>query len=341
MGKTKSYFSVTVILLLVGLFLSNFSFRSPSPVSILSRQTTVDNVTITLQSNFIAGEQFELDKQSSSAIISQYHPYEYFSIEAIPYGYSAPNELSGTVRAGSAASVSAEIQKNRLEQGAKIVANTSPVAELFGKSVSGAMYQFSLALYSNISTPVVITDWVTEAGNRLWIIHTIQEQQNGLNVSNLQNQLGTIIITSATLNNKSALASANNSTTVTPVHLHTASVATVPYPSWWNGNCDVNNHSDASLYASWNGLDACGPGAAYQGGYDTVTHFFSGAFGEKINRMCCIRSHRNNCGMRSFRWVSLPSQRFACWQKNMGLRLRANLKARKFVLLRKMIIADS
>jgi CHAP domain len=44
--------------------------------------------------------------------------------------------------------------------------------------------------------------------------------------------------------------------------------ATAPTPSWWSGNCDVNNHPGSQpLGASYNGVEACGPGPL-QGGHD-------------------------------------------------------------------------
>lgn len=53
-----------------------------------------------------------------------------------------------------------------------------------------------------------------------------------------------------------------------------------PSPSWWSGNCDVNNHPGSyPLGASYNGVQACGPGPL-QGGYDYLVHFYSGAWGE-------------------------------------------------------------
>lgn len=59
-------------------------------------------------------------------------------------------------------------------------------------------------------------------------------------------------------------------------------------PSWWNGTCDVNNHSGSyqlpgdSTYgqpAQFSGVQACGPGPM-QGGSDYLVHFYSGAWGE-------------------------------------------------------------
>ncbi len=57
--------------------------------------------------------------------------------------------------------------------------------------------------------------------------------------------------------------------------------ANAAYPSWWSGNCDVNNHPGSyPLGASYNGVEACGPGPL-QGGYDHWVYFFPHAWGEK------------------------------------------------------------
>jgi len=56
--------------------------------------------------------------------------------------------------------------------------------------------------------------------------------------------------------------------------------ADTPLPSWWSGNCDANNNSGSvPLGASYNGVEACGPGPT-QGGSDHLVHFYTGAFGE-------------------------------------------------------------
>ncbi len=50
-----------------------------------------------------------------------------------------------------------------------------------------------------------------------------------------------------------------------------------PFPSWWSGDCDVNNHSGSyALGASFNGTSACGPGTYGQGGYDKWVNFGAG-----------------------------------------------------------------
>jgi hypothetical protein len=52
--------------------------------------------------------------------------------------------------------------------------------------------------------------------------------------------------------------------------------ATAPYPSWWSGDCNSNNHTGSGVYTSYNGVQACGPGSAY-GGYDQLVSFGVGA----------------------------------------------------------------
>ena len=54
----------------------------------------------------------------------------------------------------------------------------------------------------------------------------------------------------------------------------------LPTPGWWNGDCDVHNHSGSyRLGAVYEGMPARGPGPL-QGGYDYLVRFFSGAWGE-------------------------------------------------------------
>jgi hypothetical protein len=66
------------------------------------------------------------------------------------------------------------------------------------------------------------------------------------------------------------------------VGLPASAGASVSAPSWWGGTtCDTGNYSGSyALGASYNGVIACGPGPAHQGGSDHLVHFYSGAWGE-------------------------------------------------------------
>jgi hypothetical protein len=74
-----------------------------------------------------------------------------------------------------------------------------------------------------------------------------------------------------------------NSTTAST----SASSATLPTPSWWNGWCDTNYYTSKSGMAAYQlgttsflGLVACGPRPAFDGSPDIGVSFFSGAFGQ-------------------------------------------------------------
>src|SRR5438128_1545066 len=51
----------------------------------------------------------------------------------------------------------------------------------------------------------------------------------------------------------------------------------LPSPSWWNGNCDVNNYPGSYQLstANYRGLVACGPRNRTH-----IVHFYPGAWGE-------------------------------------------------------------
>jgi hypothetical protein len=57
--------------------------------------------------------------------------------------------------------------------------------------------------------------------------------------------------------------------------------ADVGAPSWWSGACNkTNNPGSYALGASFNGVQACGPGSYNQGGTDRLVHFYTNAWGE-------------------------------------------------------------
>ena len=56
-------------------------------------------------------------------------------------------------------------------------------------------------------------------------------------------------------------------------------------PSWWSGDCDVNNHPGSSTTpASYYGVNACKPGPV-QGGYDKLVSFGAGV---RVNEWECV-----------------------------------------------------
>jgi hypothetical protein len=66
---------------------------------------------------------------------------------------------------------------------------------------------------------------------------------------------------------------------VAPVIVGPQSVrADVASPSWWNGNCDVNNNPNSyPLGASFNGVEACGPRPIFTTQSDHLVNFGAGA----------------------------------------------------------------
>ncbi len=127
---------------------------------------------------------------------------------------------------------------------------------MFGEEVRSISNLVSLNINQDIKEPVVIHEWLTQHNERLWIFRISYGQESSFADSRLRD----------------VSISMENSQTV--LHLvdqpipeqltpspHTPSTPNdLPFPPWWNGDCDVNNFPGSyPLGGIYNGVKACGP----------------------------------------------------------------------------------
>src|SRR5258706_11912 len=133
-----------------------------------------------------------------------------------------------------------------------------------------------VTLHGTRNEPAVVVEWVAEAGSRVWTVRIVvglafaQAQPGG--VQGFVDTLAQVRLTSASLAAPSTLlralsthrastsptkATSSPSATQQPPAL--APATALPFPSWWNGNCDANAHGSPTSYPlgdSYQGLPA-------------------------------------------------------------------------------------
>jgi hypothetical protein len=320
-AKRISLQVAVILLVAVYLFISTVSttmaavIRSPSS-NLHQASFRLDGVTLNIAGNFIPGK-FTVSSpdnmtQMASDVATQ--PYREFQIESIPFKTSASEEKLPIARSGDESQYRALLHKIRISQGANTLSN-SPSLHIFNKMVKGEMNILQLPLYGKQLKPVIMNEYVIEAGQRLWLVRVTQEQDSGVKTENaipssFLNSIAQMNISSSTLNHPSTHVAAilseakriSNMVHNTAVTKHgKVSPSSWSDPSWWGGaTCDSTNYYNSSGWSSWQmnsgyrGVYPCGPRPGF-GGPDVSVNFYPGAWGE----------YEWECVELSMRWLYL------------------------------------
>jgi alpha-tubulin suppressor-like RCC1 family protein len=210
---------------------------------------------------------------SQMAVSSTTTPFNELSIIAIPYGRGSPAEEElPTASSGLAPTYVADLQALRnQENGTSLPA---PAATFFGQQVQAISNLVQINITPLVPTsPVAITEWVTDFGSRLWIFRLAQVTVNNpqyIVPVNLGGQMSVASDGPANPDGGSSQSS-NGSTDNSP--------SSIPSPRWWNGSqCDdswyyVRSGLHSKVFSQWNGLTACGPRPYGDGAPDESRQF--------------------------------------------------------------------
>jgi hypothetical protein len=99
--------------------------------------------------------------------------FKEFSITAIPFGTKPSTESLPRAEAQSEEVYRATLRDYREKQGGNPQAG--PTANFFGQRVVASVSVVDLHVDGIVARPVAITEWVVEAGSRIWIIRASRE----------------------------------------------------------------------------------------------------------------------------------------------------------------------
>ena len=274
-----------------GLVPSTTSQITPlSNIPILSKlreiSFTLDDVDISVHASYLPTAEITVSEPGSTSQVATsatWKPFREFSIIAIPFGYKPGSEAVPVARAGLRDVYDFTLRNYRKQQGG--IVQDRPTATLFGKQVTGIRTLVELPIDGPILVPVMIEEWVVQAGDRLWIVRTSEEQLPGVFTSQSVSFLKDLIVDSNTLSNPSTLgdkATETSDTEKTP-EIEDANPSN---PSWWHGDCDYETYFQGSggiapyrLGAVYLGMPACGPRPWFDSTPNVLAHFFPGSWG--------------------------------------------------------------
>ena len=270
------------------------------PQTGLSRTSfSVDGVELVLCTRFLPAPEF-VTPESDNAIqvataANQGRVFRELSITAIPFGAKPSTEALPRADATSEETYRTSLRGYRERQGGN--PQTGPVARLFGTQVVGLVSVVDLHVGRAVVEPVAITEWIVEAGSRIWIVRASQglsdtEESGGQALSQVDSPGGISLSSPDVSRPSTSLAAMNRLLSQVGGTLDTTSMpqsaaSDLPFPPWWDGDCDTENFYAATgvhaypLGASYRGVKACGPrpwGA--DGGPEVWVSFFPGALAQ-------------------------------------------------------------
>jgi len=225
--------------------------------------------------------------------------YKELSVEAIPFGLRSPAEDLPAAEAGGAGAYRQQLLAYRADQGGQ--PHPGPTATFFGQSVPSTVSVVNLNVDDVISKPVTITEWVLEAGSRIWIIRALQAAPTagaGKALGSVQAAVQPDVdLSSLDVMQPSSSLSAQTSVSSKGLSGQAVSSAgNLPAPPWWNGQvCDSTHYAYSAfngvqqnpahrqsyaLGGSYRGIVACGPRPYFDAAPDVIVQFYPGAWGQ-------------------------------------------------------------
>ncbi len=280
------------ILLLAGILVTAFPVRSasaaaqtavPIPADIAS--VKVDGVELAIQAAALPPGGFVAPEPGSAvqmATSTNWEPFRELTVLAVPYGEKPGNEALPSAASTGRAGYVAALRSYRQQQGGKV--QDAPTAMLFGKPIVGIRSVVQLFIDGQVPKPVLIDEWVAEAGERLWIVRASQEQLPGIPVAQSTAWSAGLTIDSQNVDVASSLGGASAASDLQG-SAGPLAAGDLPTPAWWNGDCDYNTYLAGAKTGSYRlgyaylGMPACGPRPWADGGKDVLVRFFPGAWG--------------------------------------------------------------
>ncbi|GHO48074.1 CHAP domain-containing protein [Ktedonospora formicarum] len=290
----STLFSI-IVLIAFSLFVSSNSATHAASSTPTQTTITLDGVTLSVDSKAVPApfvvSQPDNAVQMASAVAQR--PYREFQIESIPFSTTSSVERFPVAASGKEGSFRSILHSYRLSQGGTGLASP-PTITIFGKQVQGEtnLVRLHLTDASTLQT-AVMSEYVVEAGSRLWLIRISQEQVSDTQISTLASQSATFAntisatkISSTNLGHPSTLVAslAQEKARTSAVSPNAVNPNAIGTPSWWSGTCNYNNFLRDTGWEAWkmnsgyNGVYPCGPRPS-AGGPDHLVQFYSGSWG--------------------------------------------------------------
>lgn len=251
-------------------FVASTSSDAPASTAAFS----LDGVDLKLSTSFLSDLEFATSDPNTAiqiaAAVERVPLYKELSITSVPFGLKPPTESLPTAAPNGAVAYRPALEAYRTARGGD--PEDGPVIRLFGKDVTGLRSEAHIHIRGASPTRTTITEWVVEAGGRIWIVRASQELEDSAGVQpQSTDPFSDTTLWSDDLGQPStSLAAIEENlppSNLDPEMLIAANAVAsdLPYPSWWSGECDTNNYYAATgrsaypLGAEYRGMKACGP----------------------------------------------------------------------------------
>jgi len=251
----------------------------------------LDGVEVNLSSPFIKNKSVIISDPSdpiqTAAFIQRHPTWQEFTITAFPVGTVPHTEIFSATDTGNVDNIRDILIDHRRNLGSNT--QDGPTAFIFEQEAPSTINTMDIFVNVDQPTTVQIIEWVVEAGDRIWLLRQSQEvsldkDQTGQSPDGLSDiEDVELVLTSSTLDADSQIL--KNRQPTAPPKTEPKTPADLPYPSWWDGECDTNNyHSQTGIWSyplggSHRGVQACGPRPWYDDVQDVLVRFYPGAWG--------------------------------------------------------------
>ncbi|MGD2178274.1 MAG: hypothetical protein PVG71_10675, partial [Anaerolineae bacterium] len=255
---------------------------------------SLDGVELELSTSFLSDLEVAASDPNTAIQVAtavEREPiFKEFSITAIPFGLSPATESLPRAERDGEEAYRRALRKYREDQSGG--PEEGPTVSLFGEDVTGSTSVVDLHIDGQALSRVVITEWVVEAGDRLWIVRASRELEDDntlrlRSTSSTGTLSGTVLRSDDVYQPSTSLRAMQQNlppTDLDPRMRFGLSYAApdLPFPSWWSGECDIDNYYAATgvpaypLGAEYRGMKACGPRPWYDYGPEAWVNFGAG-----------------------------------------------------------------
>jgi len=260
--------AIIKIMIVLSLFIQGYTVPNISTQQNTANEIGMDLYTYDLE---LGGAKFQLllpfqvnefvsaSPNERLQIATSYNSKDYFEVAIIVIPVS-PSVLSvqefGDGILNGQSYISA-LQGLREQQGS--ISLQSHQIRLFNQFVDGISNQVLLNISSPEKQSVIIDEWVIQYNDRIWLLRISQLENNYSSVSSLYDYINILDMGVLEQNSENIIYPDK-----APLYVDDVTPNDLPFPSWWNGDCDVNNFPGSyPLGASYNGVKACGPLNSY------------------------------------------------------------------------------
>ncbi len=249
----------------------------------------------------IAGERIEIglpfsvegfiasapDDAVQIATAVQWDPFLEVSLSAEPVAsVVAPGDQAANPLFLTAESMNT-LQRQRDEQAA--IPLRAHRLSFFGQERESVSNRVLIHLKPIVKEPVIIHEWVAQAGGDLWTFRVSYTPGQGFSEALLDRvivRFGTPADPDNRLNPAAQPIEAHRESAGVVPSQPALTDSLLPTPAWWSGECDTDNYQKVAgipaypLGGIYRGVKACGPRPWYDGAPDVLVRFFVGAWGE-------------------------------------------------------------